>query len=102
MSQRLAATKKNLKLSKMSIKRTDIEKIVKQLRAILATLEEELEPIEVPADIAAEVKRKMDARFVWLGIIQFPKAKSPTADVAKLTTTWQCSGSLAVKKRNAI
>ncbi len=47
----------------MSIKRTDLEKLAAQLRAALAIIEAELEEIVVPPEIAAEVKRKMDARI---------------------------------------
>ncbi len=44
----------------MTISRTELEKIVRQLEGILATLKAEIDPVDVPPEIAAEVKRKMD------------------------------------------
>ncbi len=47
----------------MSINRTELEKLLRHLRAAVGILEGELEPIVVPPEIAEEVKRKIEAKI---------------------------------------
>jgi hypothetical protein len=47
----------------MAIKKTELEKIARQLRAALEIIEAELTPVEVPAAVQAEVERKIANRI---------------------------------------
>lgn len=47
----------------MNIKRTELEKLIRQLRSVVTALEAHLEPIEVPPEIQEEVDRKAQARI---------------------------------------
>ncbi len=47
----------------MKISRTELEKMIRQLRAVLAVLEAQLEPSEIPPEILAEMKSKMERRI---------------------------------------
>lgn len=61
----------------MTINRTELEKLLRHLRAAVNILEAELEPIVIPPEVIEEVRRKADSRICLAWDHPIPEGETP-------------------------
>lgn len=59
--QRVAFDRNFLNIIKMTISRTEIEKLIRHIEAVLAVLKKEIAPADIPQEVLDDMQKRMDA-----------------------------------------